>query len=175
MPEGAEEGILKGMYKLKSGEGDEQCRVACSCSARARSCARSRPAPPCWPNDFGIAADIWSVTSFMELRRDGLDAERWNMLHPTATPRRSYVETCLGKDGGPVIASTDYMKLLADQIRPFVPGRYRVLGTDGFGRSDYRRKLRISSRSTAPCRRGGAESAGRRRNGAGHARCRRDP
>jgi pyruvate dehydrogenase E1 component len=93
-------------------------------------------------DDFGIASDVWSVTSFMELRRDGLDADRWNMLHPTATPRRSYVETCFGKAGGPVIASTDYMKLLADQIRPFVPGRYRVLGTDGFGRSDYRRKLR---------------------------------
>jgi pyruvate dehydrogenase E1 component len=64
------------------------------------------------------------------------------MLHPTAAPKRSYVETCLEKAGGPVIAATDYMKLLADQIRPFVPGRYRVLGTDGFGRSDYRRKLR---------------------------------
>ena len=93
-------------------------------------------------DDFGIASDIWSVTSFMELRRDGLDVDRWNMLHPTAKAKRSHVETCLDKAGGPVIASTDYMKLLADQIRPFVPGRYRVLGTDGFGRSDYRRKLR---------------------------------
>jgi pyruvate dehydrogenase E1 component len=93
-------------------------------------------------DDFGIASDIWSVTSFMELRRDGLDVDRWNMLHPTAKAKRSHVETCLDKAGGPVVASTDYMKLLADQIRPFVPGRYRVLGTDGFGRSDYRRKLR---------------------------------
>jgi pyruvate dehydrogenase E1 component len=92
--------------------------------------------------DFGIASDVWSVTSFMELRRNGLDTDRWNMLHPTAAPKRAYVETCLEKAGGPVIAATDYMKLLADQIRPFVPGRYRVLGTDGFGRSDYRRKLR---------------------------------
>ncbi len=78
----------------------------------------------------------------MELRGEGLDADRWNLLQPTAAPKRSYVETCLERTGGPVIAATDYMKLLADQIRPFVRGRYRVLGTDGFGRSDYRRKLR---------------------------------
>ena len=90
-----------------------------------------------------MAADVWSATSFTELRRDGLAAERWNMLHPEAEPRRSYVEECLGgRPGGPVIAATDYVKTFADQIRAFVPGRYRVLGTDGYGRSDYRRNLR---------------------------------
>jgi pyruvate dehydrogenase E1 component len=91
--------------------------------------------------DFGIEADIWSVTSFTELRREALDCERWSMLHPEEPRRVSYVESCLG-DAGPVVASTDYMKAFADQIRPFVPAPYKVLGTDGFGRSDYRRNLR---------------------------------
>ena len=91
-----------------------------------------------------MAADVWSVTSFTELRRDGLDCERWNLLHPTEPQRTSYVARQLASHPGPVVASTDYMKLFADQIRPFVPdGRsYRVLGTDGFGRSDFRAKLR---------------------------------
>jgi pyruvate dehydrogenase E1 component len=93
-------------------------------------------------SDFGVSADVWSVTSFTELRREALDCERWNTLHPIAEPRVPYVTQCLAQDGRPTIASTDYMKLFADQIRPFVTGPYRVLGTDGFGRSDYRRKLR---------------------------------
>jgi pyruvate dehydrogenase E1 component len=93
--------------------------------------------------DFGVPCDVWSVTSFTELRREGLEAERWNMLHPLEEPRVPYVTSCLAARGDtPVIASTDYMKMFADQIRPFVPGTYRVLGTDGFGRSDYRKKLR---------------------------------
>jgi pyruvate dehydrogenase E1 component len=141
MPEGAEEGIRKGMYKLRSVEAKKKAaRVQLLGSGAILREVEAGAA--LLADDFGIASDIWSVTSFMELRRDGLDADRWNMLHPTAAPKRSHVETCLDKAGGPVIASTDYMKLLADQIRPFVPGRYRVLGTDGFGRSDYRRKLR---------------------------------
>ena len=141
MPEGAEEGIRKGMYKLRSTETKKKAaRVQLLGSGAILREVEAGAA--LLANDFGIASDIWSVTSFMELRRDGLDVDRWNMLHPTATSRRSHVETCLDKAGGPVVASTDYMKLLADQIRPFVPGRYRVLGTDGFGRSDYRRKLR---------------------------------
>jgi pyruvate dehydrogenase E1 component len=141
MPEGAEDGIRKGMYKLRSVETKK--KVARVQLLGAGSILREVEAGAALlADDFGIASDVWSVTSFMELRRDGLDADRWNMLHPTAAPKRSYVETCLEKAGGPIIAATDYMKLLADQIRPFVPGRYRVLGTDGFGRSDYRRKLR---------------------------------
>ena len=141
MPEGAEEGIRKGMYKLRSVEAKKKAaRVQLLGSGAILREVEAGAA--LLADDFGIASDIWSVTSFMELRRDGLDADRWNMLHPTAAPRRSHVETCLEKAGGPAVASTDYMKLLADQIRPFVRGRYRVLGTDGFGRSDYRRKLR---------------------------------
>jgi pyruvate dehydrogenase E1 component len=92
--------------------------------------------------EFDVAADVWSVTSFTELRRDGIEVERWNMLHPTEDPRRAYVSECLASQAGPVVASTDYLRAVADQIRQWVPGRYRVLGTDGYGRSDYRRALR---------------------------------
>jgi len=92
--------------------------------------------------DFGVAADIWSVTSFTELRREGLDCERWNMLHPESKPRVSYIEQCLAGRSGPVIAATDYMRSFADQIRGFLPGHFTVLGTDGFGRSDTRKNLR---------------------------------
>jgi len=93
-------------------------------------------------DDFGIAADVWSVPSFTELRREGLAAERWNLLHPTSPQRKSYVETCLAERQGPVVAASDYIRTFADEIRPFIPRRYRVLGTDGFGRSDYRAQLR---------------------------------
>jgi pyruvate dehydrogenase E1 component len=93
-------------------------------------------------NDFGLNADIWSVTSFNELRHDGERKERWNRLHPERKPKISHVEQCLGNTTGPVIAASDYQKLVADQIRAFVPRRYAVLGTDGYGRSDCRRELR---------------------------------
>ena len=93
-------------------------------------------------DDFGVVADVWSVTSFTELRRDGIDAERWSMLHPTEEPRPSYVESRLADRPGPVVAATDYMRTFADQIRPYVPRVYRVLGTDGYGRSDFRAALR---------------------------------
>ncbi len=89
-----------------------------------------------------MAADIWSVTSFNELRRDGMDVERYNMLNPEKKPHTSYVEKCLEKHEGPVIAATDYVKAYADQVRPFLSRSYVVLGTDGFGRSDTREKLR---------------------------------
>jgi pyruvate dehydrogenase E1 component len=94
-------------------------------------------------DDFGVAADVWSCPSFTELRRDGLQVQRWNLLHPNEQPRQSYVEQCLAdRPDGPVIATTDYLKTYADQIRPFVRRPYRVLGTDGYGRSDFRRNLR---------------------------------
>jgi pyruvate dehydrogenase E1 component len=140
MPDGAEAGILNGMYLLKDGGGDKKApRVQLLGSG---TILREVIAAADLLADFGVNADVWSVPSFTELRREGLDADRWNMLHPTEAPRRSYVETCLAERQGPVVAATDYMKAFADQIRPFVPRRYRVLGTDGFGRSDYRRKLR---------------------------------
>jgi len=89
-----------------------------------------------------VASDVWSCPSFTELRRDGLATARWNLLHPTDKPRQSHVEQCLAGTKGPVIASTDYVRAFADQIREFVPRRYTVLGTDGFGRSDTRVALR---------------------------------
>ena len=92
--------------------------------------------------DYGVQADVWSVTSFTALRRNGIEVDRWNRLHPTEEPRASYVEEMLGDREGPVIAATDYIRAFADGIRAFVPGRYEVLGTDGFGRSDYRVRLR---------------------------------
>ncbi len=93
--------------------------------------------------DFDVAADVWSCTSFTELGRDGADVERWNMLHPGEQQRHSFVAESLGgRPAGPVVAATDYVRAFADQIRPYVDRRYKVLGTDGFGRSDYRRTLR---------------------------------
>jgi pyruvate dehydrogenase E1 component len=93
-------------------------------------------------DEYKIEADIWSVTSFNELRRDGINQERWNMLHPDEPRRLSYVEAQLAKTKGPVLAASDYMRIVADQIRPYVPRAYSVLGTDGFGRSDRRSELR---------------------------------
>ncbi len=141
MPEGAEEGILKGMYKLKTVAGDGSALKVRLLGAGA-ILREVEAGAELLARDFGVTSEIWSVTSFTELRREGLEAERWNMLHPEAEPRVSYVEQCLGKGQGPVIAATDYMKAIGDGIRPYVPATYKVLGTDGFGRSDYRRRLR---------------------------------
>jgi pyruvate dehydrogenase E1 component len=141
MPEGAEEGILRGMYLLRKVQAEKpglNVRLLGSGSILREVEAGAE----LLAKDFGVSSEIWSVTSFTQLRRDGLEAERWNMLHPEATPRKPYIEQCLEKGSGPVIASTDYIKLFADGVRPFVPARYKALGTDGFGRSDYRRRLR---------------------------------
>ena len=144
MPQGAEEGIIKGMYLFRevgSGKlevGKQKVQLLGSGTILREVIA----AAELLEQDFGVAADVWSVTSFNELRREGLDCERWNMLHPEAPRRASYVEQCLAPRGGPVIAATDYIKAYADQIRPYIPKRYKVLGTDGFGRSDTRKKLR---------------------------------
>jgi pyruvate dehydrogenase E1 component len=143
MPEGAEVGVRKGMYLLKAGEASQREKALRVQLLGSGTILREViAAADLLAADFDITADIWSVPSFTELRREGLDVERWNMLHPTQPSRRSHVEVCLAERQGPVIAASDYMKAFADQIRPFVPQRYRVLGTDGFGRSDYRRSLR---------------------------------
>jgi pyruvate dehydrogenase E1 component len=141
MPEGVEEGIIKGMYLFRAAEGNKKTpRVQLLGSGTIFR--EVLAAADLLASDFGVAADVWSVPSFTELRREGLDAERWNRLHPTEEPKRSYVETMLADRPGPVIASTDYLRAFADQIRPFVNQPYAVLGTDGFGRSDYRKALR---------------------------------
>ena len=93
-------------------------------------------------DDWGVESDVWSVPSFSGLRRDGQDVERWNLLHPTESPKQSHVEQCLSGKPGPVIAATDYVRGYAEMIRPFVKAPYHVLGTDGFGRSDSRENLR---------------------------------
>ena len=144
MPEGVEEGIVKGLYRFRAADTSNLPAKAPRVQLMGSGTILNEviAAADLLATDFGIAADIWSAPSFTELRREGLAAERWNLLHPTETPRKSYVETVLADAPGPVIAATDYMKSFADQIRQFVPGRYRVLGTDGFGRSDYRVKLR---------------------------------
>jgi pyruvate dehydrogenase E1 component len=146
MPEGVEKGILKGMYllsegKAKKGPKDKQLRVQLLGSG---TILRELIAgAEMLEKDFGVSADIWSATSLNQLRRDGLECQRWNMLHPEAEPRASWVEQCLKDRPGPVIAATDYMKVFTDQIRPFIPTHnFVALGTDGFGRSDTRRALR---------------------------------
>jgi len=142
MPEGVEKGILKGMYLLAEGKAKKnQPKVQLLGSGTILREVIAGAA--LLEKDFGIAADIWSVTSFNELRRDGLDAQRWNMLHPDKPPRQSHIEQCLKDRAGPVVAATDYMKIFADQVRAFLPTHnFITLGTDGFGRSDTRSKLR---------------------------------
>ena len=147
LKKGQEEGILKGMYLLRegpagSGTGKSIPRVQLLGSGTILREAIA--AAEMLEKDWGVAGDVWSVTSFTELRRDGIDVERWNLLHPNEKPRKPYVTQLLEKSAGPIVATTDYMRLFADQIRAWIPrGReYRVLGTDGFGRSDTRAKLR---------------------------------
>jgi pyruvate dehydrogenase E1 component len=142
MPQGVEPGILKGMYLIKESKTKNKLRVQLLGSGTILR--EVLAAAQMLEADWGVGADVWSATSFTELRRDGLAADRWNLLHPDAKPRVPYVTKVLQEKSGPVIAASDYMKTFAEQIRPFVPKEraYRVLGTDGFGRSDSRPKLR---------------------------------
>ena len=139
MPKGAEEGIIKGMYKFSASKAKAKNKVQLLGSGTILR--EVIAAAELLEKDFGVASDVFSVTSFNELRREGVDCERWNTLHPEAKPRISYTEQCLDA-GIPVIAATDYIRSYSEQIRPFVKARYKTLGTDGFGRSDSRKKLR---------------------------------
>ena len=140
MPEGAQAGILQGMYRLRQGEpGALRVQLLGSGAILAETLAAAN----LLQQDFGVSADVWSVTSYSELMRDGHEVERWNRLHPQAEARRGHAETALAASVGPVVAATDYMKTVPEQIRPFLAGRrYVTLGTDGFGRSDTRPALR---------------------------------
>ena len=138
--EGVQEGILKGLYLFEQSEEKDAPRVQLMGSGTILE--EVRAAAGILREKFGVESDIWSATSFNELRRDGLDASRWNMLNPEKEPRKSWVEQQLDGAKGPVVVATDYMKLYADQIRDFVPSTYITLGTDGFGRSDTREQLR---------------------------------
>jgi pyruvate dehydrogenase E1 component len=171
MPEGARAGILKGMYRVREARGvRREAKGAASSPVAEGGRSGSTPSPLVgegWgegkkvqllgsgtilrevlaaadllEQDWNVAAGVWSVTSFTELRREGMEVDRWNRLHPDARPRLTHVEQCLGPTPGPVIAATDYMRTVGDLIRNWVPRRYTVLGTDGFGRSDTRAALR---------------------------------
>jgi pyruvate dehydrogenase E1 component len=143
---GQEQGILRGMYRLKSHQ--EAAQNTTLPRAQLLGCGtilrEVLAAAELLLNDWQIAADIWSVTSFTELQRDGTDTERWNLLHPTEPQKTAFITTQLSDTQGPIIASTDYMRTFAEQIRAFMPSNrhYKVLGTDGFGRSDTREMLR---------------------------------
>jgi pyruvate dehydrogenase E1 component len=142
MPPGIERNILKGMYVLSESMAETGTPVV-QLMGSGTILREVIAGAELLKNDFGVAADIWSVPSFNQLRRDGLATQRWNMLHPESGPRVSYVESCLKNRRGPVVAATDYMKSFVDQIRAFMPEhRLSVLGTDGFGRSDTRKQLR---------------------------------
>ena len=139
---GTEEGILKGMYLLREGQAGTANRVQLMGSGTILR--ESEYAAELLQNDWGVAADVWSCPSLTLLARDGQDADRWNLVHPQEEARLPYVTQLLKDTQGPIVATTDYMRLFAEQIRAYIPnGRtYKVLGTDGFGRSDSRVKLR---------------------------------
>jgi pyruvate dehydrogenase E1 component len=142
MPAGVEEQILKGMYLLRAGDKAKKGTPRVQLMGSGTILREVMAGADLLKSDFGVAADVWSAPSFTLLRRDGLETARWNMLHPSDAPRSAFVARQLEGYEGPLVASTDYMKTYADQIRPFVDRRFSVLGTDGFGRSDTRAQLR---------------------------------
>jgi pyruvate dehydrogenase E1 component len=139
MPSGAEEGIRRGLYRFRAGDPNSGPAVNLFASG---SIVREALAAQQLLAERGVAADVWSVTSYTELRRDAVAAERWNMLHPGEPPRQAYLAEALGPNPAPVVAASDYIRLNADQISRFVPADMICLGTDGFGRSDTREALR---------------------------------
>lgn len=140
MPEGVEEGVLKGLYKFR--QGPTEAGLKAQVLAGGPIILEALRAQEILASKFGVGADVWSATSYKRLRNDALEARRWNMLHPNATPRRSYLEEVIEGEDGPFVAVSDYMKLVPDQIAPWVPGGLTTLGTDGYGRSDSRQRLR---------------------------------
>jgi pyruvate dehydrogenase E1 component len=139
MPPAVKDGILKGMYLLRTGS---QGKLRAQLLGSGTILREVLAAAEMLEADYGIPADVWSVTSFSELRREGMACDRWNMRHPGEPLRDSYIARSFISRNGPFVAATDYMQIVADQIRPWVPGRYVVLGTDGYGRSDRRSALR---------------------------------
>jgi pyruvate dehydrogenase E1 component len=139
LPEGAEAGILKGGYLLRSGP---RGKVRVNLLGSGTILREVLAAADLLEKEFGVPADVFSVPSFSELRREALDADRWNLLHPGEPPRVPYVQQLLEGHAGPFVAATDYIRTVPDQVRQWVPGRYHVLGTDGYGRSDSRAALR---------------------------------
>ena len=141
MPKGAKEGIVKGMYKFKA-SGKKQAKLKAQLFGSGTIMNEVLKAAEILEEDFKVAADVWSVTSYKELRRDALDVERWNMLHPSETPKTPYITQQLKNEKGVYVAASDYVKALPDSIAKWVPGTLMSLGTDGFGRSEGRAELR---------------------------------
>ncbi|HEY7774652.1 MAG TPA: pyruvate dehydrogenase (acetyl-transferring), homodimeric type [Marinagarivorans sp.] len=142
MPEGAEQGIVKGIYKLHEGKKTPKGKHRVQLMGAGSILREVEAAADMLRADFGIESDVWSVTSVNELTRNGQSAERWNRYHPDQKPKKAYLTEVLEKQDGPFVISTDYMKNYSEQLRQYIPGDYYVLGTDGFGRSDSRSKLR---------------------------------
>ena len=138
MPEGVTEGILRGIYKLKAAAGEATVQLFGSGTILNETLR----AQEILATKYGVNADLWSVTSYTELRRDALAVERWNRLHPAEKERVPYLLTALGEAKGPIVAASDYMKSVPDVLSPWLPSRLVSLGTDGFGRSDNREHLR---------------------------------
>jgi pyruvate dehydrogenase E1 component len=139
MPAGAEEGILRGIYKYRSSAQGQAVVQLFGSGAILNEALRAQDI---LAEKYGVHSDVWSVTSYNELRRDALATERWNRLHPAEAEKRPYILTALDGSEGPIVAATDYMKAVPDQLSPWIPGRLITLGTDGFGRSDNREYLR---------------------------------
>jgi pyruvate dehydrogenase E1 component len=143
MPQNVEQGILKGMYRFRSAEGESADGPRAQLLGSGAILNHVLEAQTMLAERFGIAADVWSVTSYKELYRDALSADRWNMLHPAGERRSAYVSECFGDAGESVfVAASDYMKALPEMIAKWLPGRLVSLGTDGFGRSESREALR---------------------------------
>jgi pyruvate dehydrogenase E1 component len=140
MPQGTEEGILRGLYKYKPGT--EKKKVKAHILASGPIIREALRAQEILAERFGVSADVWSATSYKLLRNDALRVRRWNMLHPEETPRKAYLETVLENEEGAFVAVSDNMKIVPDQVAPWIPGGLMTLGTDGFGRSDTRERLR---------------------------------
>jgi len=140
MPEGVEEGILKGLYRFRPGPAGKAHKAHIFGSGPIMN--QALRAQQILADNYNVSADVWSATSYKLLRNDALRAQRWNMLHPTAPPQKAYLETTLENEPGAFVAVSDYMKIVPDQIAPWVPGGLTTLGTDGFGRSDTRANLR---------------------------------
>jgi Pyruvate dehydrogenase complex, dehydrogenase (E1) component len=141
MPDGAADGILRGLYKLQPAPKSAK-KLQVQLLGSGTILREVMAAADLLAQDFDVAADIWSATSFNLLGQDGLEVDRWNLMHPDLAPKQAYITQCLGDATGPVVAATDYVKAYAEQVRKYVPQHYTVLGTNGYGRSDSRAMLR---------------------------------
>ena len=139
-PKGSDEGILKGMYLFQENSNKGKTKVQLLGSGTILR--EVIDAAKVLSKDYGIDSDVWSVTSFNELRKEGMETERWNLLNPNEKQKKSYIEKCLSKRDGPIIAASDYIRSFSDQLRPYVQKPFYSFGTDGYGRSDTRKNLR---------------------------------